>query len=172
MTRPMTRPTTGPMIGSRARRGRRRRASSVVAAGCVAMLVAGGLAGCADRKEKYCDAVSAHQRELSDLVGSGGPDALLKAVGPFRDLQAQAPSDITDEWQQVITSIVGLQKALEAAGVDPASYDRAHPPAGVSEADRARIDAAAKQLGSGTTLRALQDLDQEARDVCKTPLTL
>ena len=160
------------MTGSQTRRGRGRRTSSLVAGGCVAVLVAGGLTGCADRKERYCDAVSAHQRELSDLVGSGGPDALLRAVGPFRDLQSKAPGDITDEWQQVITSIAGLEKALEAAGVDPATYDRAHPPAGLSRSDRARIDAAAKQLGSGTTLRALQDLDQEARDVCKTPLTL
>ena len=160
------------MTGSRARRGRRRPTSSVVAAACVAVLAAGGLAGCADQKQKYCDAVSAHQQELSDLVGSGGSDALLRALGPFRDLRSKAPGDITDEWQQVITSVEGLQQALEAAGVDPATYDRTHPPAGLSAADRARIDAAAKQLGGGTTLRALQDLDQEARDVCKTPLTL
>jgi hypothetical protein len=144
----------------------------VVAVACAAVLAAGGLAGCADRKQTYCDAVSAHQKELSDLVGSGGTDALLKALGPFRDLQSKAPGDITDEWQQVITSIEGLQEALHQAGVDPATYDRAHPPAGLSPADRARIDAAARQLGGGTTLRALQDLDQEARDVCKTPLTL
>jgi hypothetical protein len=142
-----------------------------VAAAALALL-AGGLAGCADEQQRYCDAVTAHQRELSDLVGSGDPDALLRALGPFRDLRSHAPGDISDEWQQVITSIEGLQRALDAAGVDPATYDRAHPPAGLSAADRSRIDAAAKELGSGTTLRALQDLDQQARDVCKTPLTL
>jgi hypothetical protein len=169
---------TGPVREPRAPHGRRRRtparatAVRLAAVAGVAALVAGGLAGCADRQERYCDAVSAHQKELTDLVGTGGPDALLKALGPFEDLQSKAPGDITDEWQQVVTSIQGLQQALRAAGVDPRTYDRAHPPAGLSAADRARIDAAAKQLGSGTTLRALQDLDQEARDVCKTPLTL
>jgi hypothetical protein len=166
------------MSGPGTPHGRRRRtravapAARLAALAGVAALAAGGLAGCADQKERYCDAVASHQRELTDLVGSGGPDALLRALGPFEDLRSKAPGDITDEWQQVITSIEGLQEALQAAGVDPRTYDRAHPPAGLSVADRARIDAAAKQLGSGTTLRALQDLDQEARDVCKTPLTL
>ncbi len=138
----------------------------------VAVLLVPLLAGCGSQRDEYCGAVKDHQRELSDIVGSGGPDALLRALDIFRDLQDKAPGDITDEWQQVVTSIEGLQRALEDAGVDPATYDRAHPPAGLSADDKARIDAAAKALGGGTTLRALQDLDQQARDVCKTPLTL
>ncbi|WP_155991996.1 hypothetical protein [Nocardioides sp. URHA0032] len=130
------------------------------------------LTGCGSDRDTYCSAVKDHQQELSDLVGSGGPDALLEALDIFEDLQDKAPGDITDEWQQLVTSIQGLQKALEDAGVDPATYDRDHPPSGLSADDKARVDAAAKALGSGTTLRALQDLDQQARDVCKTPLTL
>jgi hypothetical protein len=129
-------------------------------------------AGCGSDQDEYCSAVKDHQTELSDIVGSGDPDALLQALDIFEDLQDQAPGDITDEWQQVVTSVRGLRDALEDAGVDPATYDRDHPPAGLSTEDRARIDAAAKALGNGTTLRALQDLDQQARDVCKTPLTL
>lgn len=138
----------------------------------VAALLLPLLAGCGSQQDEYCGAVKDHQQELSDIVGSGDPDALLKALGIFQDLQGKAPGDVTDEWQQVVTSIEGLQKALEDAGVDPATYDRDKPPAGLSAEDRARIDAAAKALGSGTTLRAFQDLDQQARDVCKTPLTL
>ena len=138
----------------------------------VAALLLPLLAGCGSKQDEYCGAVKDHQTELSDIVGSGDPDALLEALDIFRDLQGKAPGDITDEWQQVVTSIEGLQKALEDAGVDPTTYDRDKPPAGLSADDRAKIDAAAKALGSGTTLRALQDLDQQARDVCKTPLTL
>ncbi|HEU5037156.1 MAG TPA: hypothetical protein VFT70_09125 [Nocardioides sp.] len=130
------------------------------------------LAACGSEQDDYCGAVKDHQQDLSDIVGSGDPDALLEALGIFRDLQDKAPGDITDEWQQLVTSVEGLQQALEDAGVDPATYDRSTPPSGLSAEDRARIDAAAKALGSGTTLRALQDLDQQARDVCKTPLTL
>jgi hypothetical protein len=138
----------------------------------VAALLLPLLTGCGDQQEDYCSAVKDHQQELSDIVGSGDPDALLKAVDVFEDLQNKAPGDITDEWQQVVSRVVALRDALDAAGVDPSTYDRDHPPAGLSAEDRAAIDAAAKELGSGTTLRALQDLDQQARDVCKTPLTL
>jgi hypothetical protein len=131
------------------------------------------LAGCGgDQQEAYCGAVEDHQEELSGIVGSGAPDALLKALPAFRDLQDQAPDDITDEWQQVVGRIEALSDALDDAGVDAATYDRDHPPAGLTDEDQARIDAAAAELGSGTTLRALQDLDQQARDVCRTPLTL
>lgn len=145
----------------------------VLVLGAVVGVVLPALTACGGSdQDAYCGAVKDHQQELSDIVGSGDPDALLAALDIFRELQDQAPGDITDEWQQVVTSLEALQQALEDAGVDPATYDRAHPPAGLSAEDRARIDAAAKQLGSGTTLRALQDLDQQARDVCKTPLTL
>lgn len=130
------------------------------------------LAGCGSDQDDYCDAVADHQQELSDIVGSGQPDALLQALDVFHDLQDQAPDDISDEWQQLVGRIEALQDALDDAGVDAATYDRDDPPAGVTDDQAAAIDAAAKELGSGTTLRALQDLDQQARDVCKTPLTL
>ncbi|HEY0950861.1 hypothetical protein [Nocardioides sp.] len=130
------------------------------------------LAGCGSGTDDYCGAVKDHQEELSDIVGSGEPDALLRALPVFRDLQGKAPDDITDEWQQVVGRIEALQEALDEADVDPRTYDRDHPPEGVTAEQKARIDAAAKELGGGTTLRALQDLDQQARDVCQTPLTL
>jgi hypothetical protein len=139
----------------------------------VAALLLPLLGGCGgDEQDAYCGAVKSHQEELSDLIGSGAPDALLKALPVFRDLQAEAPDDITDEWQQVVGRISALDEALDEAAVDPATYDREHPPSGLTEEEKARIDAAAKELGSGTTLRALQDLDQHARDVCHTALTL
>jgi len=130
------------------------------------------LSGCGSDQDDYCDAVAEHQQELSDIVGSGDPDALIQALDVFHDLQDQAPDDISDEWQQLVGRIEALQDALDDAGVDAATYDRDDPPAGVTDEQAAAIDAAAKELGNGTTLRALQDLDQQARDVCKTPLTL
>jgi len=129
-------------------------------------------AGCGDRTESYCSAVKDHQEELTKITGAGGKDALIKALSIFEDLQDKAPSDITDEWQQVVSRIKDLDDALSAAGVDPATYDRGKPRQGLTREQRARIDAAARELGSGETLAALQGLDQEARDVCQTPLTL
>jgi hypothetical protein len=139
----------------------------------VTVLVMPTLTGCGgDATDGYCDAVADHQAELSDIVAGGRPDALIDALDIFRDLQDKAPGDITDEWQQLVGRIEALDDALDEAGVDPATYDRRKPPPGLTDEQRAGIDAAAAQLGSGTTLRALQDLDQQARDVCQTPLTL
>lgn len=130
------------------------------------------LAGCGSDQDDYCAAVEEHQEELSEIVGSGDPDALIQALDVFRDLQALAPDDISDEWQQVVGRIEALESALDDAGVDPATYDPESPPDDLGDEQAAAIEAAATELGSGTTLRALQDLDQQARDVCKTPLTL
>lgn len=128
--------------------------------------------GCGSRQDDYCSAVKEHQADLSKIVDAGGNDALIQALDIFHDLQSKAPSDIADEWQQVVTRIEALADALRAAGVDPASYDRQHPPAGLDADAKARIDAAARELGSGPTLAALEGLDQEARDVCQTPLSV
>ncbi|GAA4713768.1 hypothetical protein [Nocardioides conyzicola] len=130
------------------------------------------LVACGDSKDDYCDAVSEHQKHLSEVLGSGKPDAMLQALDTFQDLADQAPSDITDEWQQVNSSIEKLQQALDDAGVDPSTYDRDKPPAGLTADQKKAIDAAAARLGGAETLEALKDLDQQARDVCHTPLTL
>ena len=128
--------------------------------------------GCADRQEKYCDAVKDHQQELGEVLGDGSPDALLKALPIFRDLADQAPEDLRDEWKTVIDAVAGLQEALEDAGVDPATYDRDHPPEGLSQADQDAIDAAAGRLTSEETVTAFNGVDQQAKDVCGTPLQI
>ena len=128
--------------------------------------------GCADQKEKYCDAVEDHQQELGEVLGDGSPDALLKALPIFADLADEAPDDLRDEWKTVIDALEGLQQALEDAGVDPATYDRDHPPEGLSQADQDAIDAAAGELTSEATVTAFSGVDQQAKDVCGTPLQI
>ena len=135
-------------------------------------LVAPLLVACGDERDGYCDAVAEHQEHLSEIVGSGEPDAMLQALDIFQDLQDQAPSDITDEWQQVVSSVEALQGALDDAGVDGASYDRDHPPSDLTAEQKKSIDDAAARVGGAETLQAIKDLDQQARDVCHTPLTL
>jgi len=135
----------------------------------VALLLVGLVtAGCADQKEKYCDAVKDHQQELGRLRGDGGPGALLKALPIFRDLADDAPDDIRDEWRTVIDALEGLEGALDDAGVDPSTYDQ--PPTGLSKADQDKIDAAVVELTSNPTVQALNSVQQQALDVCGTPL--
>ncbi len=150
------------------RTGRTRRAAAVVVLTLLPLV-----AGCGgSRQEDYCAAVKEHQEALTEIVTGGGQDSLIRALDIFKDLQEVAPSDITDEWQQVVGRIETLDEALRAADVDPATYDRKSPPQGLSDEEKSRIDAAARELGSGMTLGALAALDQQARDVCKTPLSL
>lgn len=133
------------------------------------VLLLGGCGG--DEFDGYCGAVEDHQAELTEIRAEGGPTALLGALEVFRDLRAEAPSDIEDEWQQVVGRLEDLRAALEEAGVDPATYDREAPPAGLDDDDRAAIEAAARALVAPETATALEGLEQQARDVCKTPLS-
>ena len=127
---------------------------------------------CSDSTSDYCEAVKEHQQELSEIVAGGGPAALLEALPIFEDLAAQAPSDISDEWDTIIDALQALEKALEDAGIDPAAYDRENPPPGLSAAERDRIEAAADGVADPRTGAALEGVDQQARDVCKTSLYL
>ncbi|MXG90720.1 hypothetical protein [Nocardioides flavescens] len=138
------------------------------------LLLGGAVAGgCGDDPQAaYCDAVESHRAELGELLGSGGPDALLRALPVFRDLAAKAPSDLRDEWRTVVDAVEGLSDALDAAGVDAATYDRDSPPAGVTDAQRDAIDAAAGDLTSPATVTAFEGVQQQAKDVCGTPLSL
>ncbi len=154
-------------MGVRTGRGRR---PPLVGSVLVLSLVWAGLAGCADQQEKYCDAVKDHQQELGEVLGDGSPNALLTALPIFRDLAQEAPDDIRDEWRTVIDALEGLEDALDKAGVDPATYDREHPPEGLDQADQDAIDAAARQLTDEQTVAALSGVDQQAKDVCGTPL--
>ena len=61
---------------------------------------------------------------------------------------------------------------MDDAGVDPATYDRDDPPEDVSEEERDRIDAAAEELTTQESVAAFAAVEQQARDVCKTPLRL
>ena len=75
----------------------------------------------------------------------------------------------------MVGRVEGLADALEEAGVDEADYAdyRAeNPPDDVSRAGRNAIEAAARRLGDAESQRALAGVEQQALDVCKTPLSV
>jgi hypothetical protein len=136
------------------------------------VLLLSPLAGCASEQEEYCQAVKEQQKRLTDIMSDAEPTALLEALDSFRELRAEAPSDISDEWQQVIRSIEALDQALDDADVDPADFDRGKPPEGVSKEQQENIARAADEIGSQETEVALAGVRQQALDVCKTQLWL
>ncbi|HYH34599.1 MAG TPA: hypothetical protein VD814_05555 [Nocardioides sp.] len=132
------------------------------------------LAGCgedpADVRADYCAEVAERQVELSDLLAEESPTALLSALPVFRDLAAEAPRDIADDWAVLVDALDGLTDALDEADIAPTSYDPEHPPADLTDDERAAIEHAAAQLLHRRTDDAFQAVDQHARDICKTPL--
>lgn len=129
------------------------------------------LAGCG-HGGGYCGAVKAHQAELGTIVHGGSRAALIQALPDFEDLQGKAPDDVADDWQLLVSRIKALDSALKNAGVDPSTYDAAHPPSGLSAEDRGLIRRAAAQLAASDTQQALATVQQEVLDVCHTPLDL
>jgi hypothetical protein len=150
----------------------RRRIRRPAGALALVLMLALVVTGCKSDQEKYCDAVKDHQQKLGEVLADGSPNALLKALPTFRDLADDAPEDIRDDWKVVIDALEGLQDALDHAGVDAATYDRDHPPAGLDQSDKDAIDTAATVVGSQETQTAFDNVDQEAKDVCGTPLQL
>jgi len=131
-----------------------------------------GVAGCSSQEQTYCDTVEEHQAELGRIADEGGPDAVLQELPTLEALAADAPSDLKDEWQTLLTAVQGLDQAFDDADVDPATYDARRPPADLSADDRRKIASAAAQLGTDSVRLATSGIEQEALDVCKTPLGL
>ena len=132
------------------------------------------LAGCGedDPFAAYCEEVEAQQATLSEDLAGDEATGLIDALPEFERLADKAPSDLRDEWQTVISRIESLRDALGSAGVDAATYDRSEPPPGITAEEKDAIDAAAQALATPEMARALAGVEQQARDVCKTPLTL
>ncbi|MDQ4053692.1 MAG: hypothetical protein M3237_13455 [Actinomycetota bacterium] len=141
----------------------------------VAVLVCTVLAGCGGEDDPfgaYCDEVEEQQKPLTETLSNTTPTALMEALPSFEALAAKAPDDIGDEWSTLTDAIEGLVETLDEAGVDPDTYDRDEPPADVTEEEQTAIDAAARRLTAPETALALEAVQQQARDVCKTPLYL
>ncbi|KRC49042.1 MULTISPECIES: hypothetical protein [unclassified Nocardioides] len=120
----------------------------------------------------YCDAVVDHREDIGAARSAGAETGLLRALPAFEELADEAPEDIRDEWRIVVDRVSDLRDALDDAGVDPASYDPEKPPEGLSADQRKAIRTAAVRLGAEDTAAALSGVEQQARDVCKTPLSL
>lgn len=130
------------------------------------------LVGCGSPADRYCQAVEDHQQELTDIAAQQGAPALFEARGVYEQLAAEAPEDIRDDWDTVIEAIAGLEDTVEALDLDPATYDAKRPPQGLDRDQLDRLRAAAQELVRPETTAAMEAVQQQARDVCQTPLSL
>lgn len=141
----------------------------LVPAALLAGLALGGCSG--DPQERYCERVEEHQAELTEVAASEDPRAVFDALDAYDDLAEQAPRDIADDWSAVVEPLRALEEALAAHDLDPSDYDAESPPSGLDEEARSEIEAAARQVGSEQTVRAMAAVEQHALDVCGTPLS-
>ena len=134
------------------------------------LLVVALVSGCGG--DDYCSAVEEHQAELTDVTATGSPSALLEALPIFRDLAAGAPEDIRDDWDTFLDPLEELDDALRAADVDPAAYDATNLPPDLTGEQREDIEAAGVALADPAVVRAFDSVQQQAKDVCHTPLSI
>lgn len=141
----------------------------------MASVAAVALRGCSGAERAgpgsdYCEAVQENQAALSDIAASTESGAVFEAVEHYRDLADEAPADLRDEWSQVIKRIEALAATLDEADVDPADYDPETTLKSLPADERRAIAGAARDLGDVTTVQAMAGIEQQALDVCKTPL--
>lgn len=130
------------------------------------------VAGCSsDPQADYCDAVREHQESLTEIAADEDAGALFGALDTYDDLRDKAPRDIVDDWDAVIGPLRALEKVLSDHGVDPSTYAADDPPADLDETARKDIEAAAREVGSEQTVKAMAAVEQHALDVCGTPLS-
>ena len=136
------------------------------------LLAALALTGCSgDPQEDYCEAVTDHQEQLTEVAASEDTGALFNALDTYDDLREQAPDDIADDWDAVSGPLRELEEVLADHGVDPSSYASDEPPADLDDEARGEIEAAAREVGSERTVTAMAAVEQHALDVCGEPLS-
>ena len=129
--------------------------------------------GCGDDDpaDSYCAVVEQERPGLAEVLdASSGSSGLLPALPAFERLEDAAPRDIADDWSVVVQRLRGLAQALEDAGADPATYDPVDPPDGVTDQEQEAISLAAGSLATEGVVEAFDNVQQQARDVCKTSL--
>jgi hypothetical protein len=141
--------------------------------GVVALVLMFPVAGCGqDPIDAYCADLTAHQKEMADMLDANTSTALLGHRAMLHQLAAKTPSDLQDDWQTFNDAVDGLHKALDHAGVKPSQFVAGKPPPGLAPADQRAIIDAADQLSSDDVVAAASGIEQEARDVCKINLGL
>lgn len=146
------------------------RRTTVAAVSLAGVCALGGCGG--SQVHDYCSALNADQHQFAAMLDGQSPTALLHDLPMLESLRSKAPSDIADDWQLLVTAVHGLKSALARAHVKPADFHHGRPPAGLPAAQRRAIADAAGQIADSATVNAANNIDQEARDVCKVNLGL
>jgi len=87
-----------------------------------ALLLCGLLAGCSGSEDDYCGAFEDTATEFQGL-GTGDFSQAGAAFDAFDDLAAEAPDEVSDDWEVFTGQISAFQDALDEAGIDLSDLD-------------------------------------------------
>jgi hypothetical protein len=149
-----------------------RRGAAAAVVGCLAaglVLTGCGEPSADERRDDYCAQVEEDSAELTRIADEGKAGAFLAALPTLERLAELAPDDIADDWALLLDALHGLRDALDETGLDPDQVD-GKLPADLPAADRRKVAAAASVLADPQVVRATQGIEQQALDVCRTPL--
>ena len=124
------------------------------------------LPGCSGEPQAdYCDAVTGHQEDLSEIAASEDAGALFGALDTYDDLREEAPRDIADDWDAVIDPLRRLDEVLADHGVDASSYASDEPPADLDAEGRREIEAARSAELRASRARIVEAADAARRRI-------
>lgn len=135
---------------------------------CALLLAVALLAGGCSEDEDYCDQVRAEAPGLQRSVAEG-TSGLLAVLPTLEDLAQDAPDDIAADWDVLLGALRELRGVLEETGVEPDQVD-GELPADLTAEERDTVEVAAAQLLSPRVRAAADRVEQQALDVCQTPL--
>ncbi len=139
-----------------------------LAGAAVAVALLAPLAGCGENSvDDYCADVTAHRKQLAEMVDSTSASALLGNLPMLHDLADKAPEDLADEWRTFTGALDDLDEAIKDAGVKPSDFKDGKAPAGLSAAEQKAIADAVGQIETDDVVQAATGVEQQARDVCK-----
>lgn len=133
-----------------------------------------GLTACGGEPsyDDYCSRLQEDREQVGEIVASGDPAELLGNLDVLDELRREAPRDLRDEWDTLLTALEGLRDALRDADVKASDFEDGKAPEGLSQADQEAIATAADRVRADDVVAAASGIETQARDVCKINIGL
>ncbi len=133
------------------------------------------LGGCSSSpEEQYCGALTEAKPRLLALSRSsersdGG--AVVRALPVLEGVAAEAPVELRDEWQTVLSALQAFRQVARQAGLDlgPGAEQRL---TSLDPAQRSAVEGAAARLVAPSVVAASAGIEDYSQQVCQVRLNL
>jgi hypothetical protein len=125
----------------------------------------------------YCADLKDAASNIAAFTGESVPTAAQfeKFAGEVKDLAAEAPSAVADDWKVLADQLKNLTDALDAAGITLQQLVEAATsgklPAGMTEADFTALGQKLQQFAGSNVTAATTAIESHAKDACGVTLS-